>query len=376
MKAMIPGIAGTTLILILAILQVDASGCTTFQLNHEGKVFVGKNYDWMVEDGLIIVNKRGTTKTAMKSTVDNTGLGIPVTWTSKYGSITFTQYGRELGPGGMNEAGLVVESMGLFRNTPNRKYPEPDDRVSIMVQQWRQYQLDNFSSVTEVIESNAYLRIRPKRGPHSHFIISDKAGNCAIIEFLDGKMVLHSNESLPHRILTNNTYDFSLGFLKQNKIPEPDRYQSIKRFIRAANMVGEYTPGVSKEPVDYAFDILKAVSWSVDRDWQGTAYTSNTRWSIVYDQHNLKIFFRTHRNPEIRVIAMKSFDFSCMTSVQVLDITANLSGDVSREFVPYNQKINRELIENAFTKTLFLPKYSVEQLDTLSKYPETFGCEK
>jgi hypothetical protein len=152
-------------------------------------------------------------------------------------------------------------------------------------------------------------------------------------------------------------------------------YQSIERFIRAANMVGDYNPAVSEDPVGYASDILKAVSWSVDRDWQGRPYTSNTRWSIVYDQHNLKIFFRTHRNPEIRVIDMKSFDFSCATPVQLLDITANLSRDVSRDFVPYNQKINRELIENAFTKTLFLPKFSEEQLDTLSKYPDTFACE-
>ena len=38
-----------------------------------------KNYDWMVEDGLVIVNKRGLSKIANKSVVDNTGLGIPAT---------------------------------------------------------------------------------------------------------------------------------------------------------------------------------------------------------------------------------------------------------------------------------------------------------
>ena len=114
------GRAAAIFFLMLAMTPFSTRACTTFQLNHDGQVLVGKNYDWMVEDGLIIVNKRGVAKTAMQSTVDNTGMGIPVKWTSKYGSITFTQYGRELGPGGMNEAGLVVESMGLFRNTPNK----------------------------------------------------------------------------------------------------------------------------------------------------------------------------------------------------------------------------------------------------------------
>jgi len=137
---------GIILCLMILFLETEAKACTTFQLNHVGQVIVGINYDWMVEDGLIIVNKRRVSKTVMKSTVNISGLGTPATWTSKYGSITFVQYGRELGPEGMNEAGLVLESMALFRNTPNRKYPDPDDRASIMLTQWRQYQLDNFSS--------------------------------------------------------------------------------------------------------------------------------------------------------------------------------------------------------------------------------------
>ena len=90
--------------LLLGLVQVDAEACTTFQLRHADQVIVGKNYDWMVEEGLIIVNKRGVSKTAYQSTLDTTAVGTPAAWTSKYGSIVFTQYGRELGPGGMNEA--------------------------------------------------------------------------------------------------------------------------------------------------------------------------------------------------------------------------------------------------------------------------------
>ena len=37
--------------------------------------------------------------------------GTPASWVSKYGSVTFNQYGRELPTGGMNEAGLVVETI-------------------------------------------------------------------------------------------------------------------------------------------------------------------------------------------------------------------------------------------------------------------------
>ena len=357
-------------------MQLDAMACTTFQLKHDDQVLVGKNYDWMVEEGLIIVNKRGLSKTAFISSDDSTTLGTPATWTSKYGSITFAQYGRELSPGGMNEAGLVIESMGLFQNTPNRKYPEPDGRVSILAGQWQQYQLDNFATVKEVIESDALLRIRPQTGIHSHFIVSDKEGSCATIEFLDGKMVCHTNASLPYRTLTNNTYEVSLGYLKNGEIPEPDPFKSIERFTRAAKMVSMYDPENNMSPIDYAFDILKRVSWSMDGNWNGVAFTSTTRWSIVYDQRNMHIYFRTHGNPKIRVIRLASFDFSCQTPVQILDITADLLGDVSAKFVNYTQQDNRNLIEKAFSRTVFFPQYSAAQLDTLANYPETFFCSK
>jgi choloylglycine hydrolase len=189
-------------------------------------------------------------------------------------------------------------------------------------------------------------------------------------------MVCHTNDTLPYRALTNNTYDVSLGYLKKNEIPEPDTYRSIERFSRAAKMVKNYNPEVSTSPIDYAFSILKNVSWSIDRDWNGTPYTSNTRWSIVYDQKNLHIHFRTHGNPKIRVVRLAAFDFSCQTPVQILDVTANLSGDVSGKFDDYTQQLNRDLIQKAFTQTVFFPKYSPEQLDALANYPESFGCSK
>ncbi|MCP4711412.1 MAG: linear amide C-N hydrolase, partial [Planctomycetes bacterium] len=146
--------------LFFGLAQGGGMACTTFQLDHSGQILVGKNYDYMVEDGLIIVNKRGVLKTAMRSIMDNTGVGQPAQWTSKYGSITVNQYGREVPTGGMNEAGLVVESM-MLRSTI---FPPPDSRPSILLNQWMQYQLDNFAGVDEVIASDAQLRIRPRKG--------------------------------------------------------------------------------------------------------------------------------------------------------------------------------------------------------------------
>ena len=123
------------LIVPITIILISGSGfaCTTFSLHQNGQIVFGKNYDWHLGRGLVIVNKRGVSKTAMPGLQDDPGEYAK--WTSKYGSLTFNQYGREMPMGGMNEAGLVVELMSLSET----QYPQPDARHAIKDLQWIQY---------------------------------------------------------------------------------------------------------------------------------------------------------------------------------------------------------------------------------------------
>ncbi len=98
--------------------------------------------------------------------------------------MTFNQHGREIPHGGMNETGLVVQAMMLTET----KYPAPDSRPAISRLQWIQYQLDNFSTVKEIIASDSILRISPGGGSGPHFLCIDREGNYVSIEFLDGKL--------------------------------------------------------------------------------------------------------------------------------------------------------------------------------------------
>mgnify|MGYP002750920396 CR=1 FL=1 len=61
--------------------------CTTFVLKDRDRLVFGRNYDWDVSEALILTNKRDVAKYAY--TTDN-----PARWVSRYGSITFNQYGR------------------------------------------------------------------------------------------------------------------------------------------------------------------------------------------------------------------------------------------------------------------------------------------
>jgi choloylglycine hydrolase len=335
--------------------QVGRS-CTTFFLDHGGEMVFGKSYDWMVDDGFLVVNKRGVQKTAMNQ--ENAA-----TWISKFGSVTFNQYGREQPMGGMNEAGLVVEVMWLDGTV----YPDADSRVSLNELQWVQYQLDNFDTVEEVVGSDSLIRIVPG-GATIHYLVADRNGGCATIEFLEGKMVSHFSEALSSKVLTNSTYEESSTFLGGHKgfggeEPIPPGIGSLERFVRTSSMLSEYDSKTDGATVDYGFDILSSVSqgeWSV--------------WNMVYDVNDRRIHLRTLVSEKIRYVDLDSLDFSCATPVEILDLNANLQGSVHQHLVPYTREANRDLVGRVFEETPFLRGFPDEVLDAIADYPDRTVC--
>ena len=157
----------TALVVYSFLAALSSFACTTFCINKNGHIVFGRNYDWMTGAGIVFTNQKGLYKISSE-----TGDGKTIDWISKYGSITFNQYGKEFPTGGMNEKGLVVEIMWLNET----EYPGADNRASVNVLQWVQYQLDNASTIEEVIASNAKLRITGKGTP-LHYLVADAAGS-------------------------------------------------------------------------------------------------------------------------------------------------------------------------------------------------------
>jgi choloylglycine hydrolase len=187
-----------SILTLLCALINPSPACTTFCLKNRGEVLSGGNYDWMISDGLVFVNKRGVMKQATVEESDH-----QARWVSKYGSVTFNQYGRENPMGGMNEAGLVVEVMWLAET----EYPKEDARPTVGSQEWVQYQLDTSATVREAISNARWVRLTSV--VKIHYLVSDRAGNAATFEFLNGRLVIHTGARLAVSTLTNDTYEKS-----------------------------------------------------------------------------------------------------------------------------------------------------------------------
>ncbi len=360
--------AGVLLIAIALVTPATSPACTSFALGAGGSPVVGANFDWTVSDGLIVVNKKGFQKTAMSDPAKKLN---PVSWTSQYGSVSFNMYGIDWPWAGMNEAGLVITSMALEET----RYPVPDERPSIHLGQWIQYQLDNFSTVYEVMANAEKIRIRPRvRGFGIHYLACDPLGNCAVVEFIDGRLVTYTQEALPIAALANDPYARSLdnlsnfiGFGGQKEIPDDNT--SYCRFARTAAMLKRHEGDDKETAVHSAFDILEQASYK-------SHPRTETQWSMVFDVAAKSILFKTHLNPVIRRIDMTALDYACPELPETLDIHTPFVSINKNDLWKYNPEMNRRRFHSVIAENPMNRKTHQKRLERISHYPESFVCQE
>jgi penicillin V acylase-like amidase (Ntn superfamily) len=310
------------LVAILTLVTATAAdACTTFC----SRGLFGRNYDFEIGYGLVMTNKRGVTRSAQTEN--------GARWTSRFGSLTFNQFGRDNPTGGMNEKGLVVELMWL----DGTRYPAADARPQVGTLEWIQYQLDTASTVSEVIAGAKKVRIG-QRGVPLHFLVADASGDAAAIEFLDGELIVHRGVSA----LANDPYEQSLAAMKRG---------GNDRFARAAKGVANATT------VDAAFALLDDVQ------------QSHTQWSIVYDLRNRAVHWRTAVNRKPRSVKLSTFDFSCATPVRVSDIDAN-------DFRDYTRALNAALVRKSTRATSFTRDTPDAEIEEAARWPERASCAR
>ena len=142
------------LIYFLILGNQYSNACSSIVLKNQHSIFLAKNFDWTYGNGYLLKNIRGVQKRAFI-----TGTGNAANWTSKYGSVTFTQNGKEMPYGGMNEKGLAIEMLWLEYT----EYYINEITPYLNELEWIQYQLDNYASIDEVIQNiNPFAHLKGK----------------------------------------------------------------------------------------------------------------------------------------------------------------------------------------------------------------------
>lgn len=313
-------------------LTSAASSALVFDKNKPATIAM--NMDWKYREGALVIHPR---EQLMVSSVDSHKYH-PLIWKNRYGSVVF-HGGSRFNPGpaisGMNEKGMTASV--LMHEAPG--YSSNEESPTLNTSEWVRYVLDNFESVQDVINESAHYQLLPSVHrnvmQNYHLIISDAQGQTAVLEYINGQLVIHNQEQLKPAILTNSDYDSSLALLNDyhdfggtKALPGGD--DSHSRFIRAASYMKKL-PGfiANEERLAYAFNGLGLVA-------QAPGTPLPTQMSAVFDITSKTIYFRSINEAAPRSIALNDINFDEFYEPLSLNPFQHLSGNVVAHFKSMN----------------------------------------
>jgi penicillin V acylase-like amidase (Ntn superfamily) len=321
-------------------MRVSEACTRVVYLGPDGKVITARSMDWKVDVGTNIwILPRGMARTGEAGPTS-------VHWTSKYGSVIATGYDVAT-TDGMNEQGLVANVLWLVES----QYPKPDpSRPMLAVSIWAQYVLDNFATVTEAVDAlqkEPFLVVTANvpgedRLATLHLSLSDATGDSAIIEYIDGKQVIH--HSRDYQVMTNSpTFEKQLALDEYWKdiggtVMLPGTNRAADRFARASFYINAIPKDESPDiTVASVFSVIRNVSVPYGITTPGQPNISSTRWRTVSDQKRKIYFFESALTPNTFWVDFKDVDFSVESGkVMKLDLGPNQShvhaGNVAKEF--------------------------------------------
>ena len=352
-------------IISMAVMPV-AEACS--RLVYQGNLLDGpitaRSMDWLNQpDAKLWVFPKGMRR-------DGGAGQNSITWTSKYGSIITSSYDIAT-IDGINNEGLVANLLFLV----DTDYGEigPGDKT-LSIGGWGQYVLDNYATVKEAVtalEQEPFhivtatigdlntLRPGSIAGPVAenetfakqkfslHMALSDTGGDSAIIEYIDGKPLIHhgrefnvltNDPSFDEQLALNSYWDkISDSFLPGTNKPE-DRFVRAGYYLKKMNSKFNQFISTSKRnrrnDLAAAMGVIRNVSDPLGLD---SFAISTTQWRTLADQKkdDLAYFFEYTKNPSLVWLKMNNQKLKKGAPVKVLKnddiISGELAGEVSKE---------------------------------------------
>jgi choloylglycine hydrolase len=330
-------------LLILGVLAVSTTGHPCSRVlwdSGNGHVLVGRTQDWTEKaNSAFRVYPRGIQRTG--AVAEN-----PHKWVSKYGSVALSAY--EMGTHeGVNEKGLSGHALYL---AVEAAFGERDPkREAIGIMQWVQYYLDNFATVAEAVEAQKSIefQIEPLILPNGfptlvHISLSDRSGDSAVIEYIDGKAQIYHDKRFT--VMTNEpTYDKQIENLKKYRAfggdqPLPGERTPTDRFVRAAYYAnGLPRPANQGEGAAFMFSVIRNVSVPFGSPDPEKPNIASTIFRTVQDLTGGRYYFESTYAPNVVWIDLAKLDFSegkTELGLQVEKEIFSLNGEVTDQLKP------------------------------------------
>ena len=232
---------------------MNPDACTSFAaLSDEDNAVFGRNFDWQHRSSLLLFTDPPDGYASV-SMVDLYYLGLEgmqeIPWKKRF-NLLGTPYAIM---DGMNEWGVAVSQNAV----PFKKLPYDPNKPTLISNQIMRAVLDHAGDVNEAIT------LIQKYNPNfpvvcGHLHIADVSGDSAVVEYIDGKVVIVRNDE-PWQVSTN----FLLS-----EAPAAPATSGCWRYDMAREHLGKAEGHLSQ---DEAMNLLEGVK------------LSHTVWSVVYN---------------------------------------------------------------------------------------------
>lgn len=336
-------LAGTVVSAAIAASATVGEACTRVLWNDNGYApMVGRTMDWPEStEPVLTVFPRGMQRDGGKLGEEVVVSENPARWTSKYGSLVTTVYGMGAADG-INEAGLAGHL--LYLNATDFG-PRDPAKPGLHAGLWVQYLLDNAATVEEALDlfGDVQIVMAEARGHKAtvHVAIEDASGDSAIIEFIEGKPVIHHGRQ--YTVMTNDpAYEKQLALLAAqdfskpaSDMPLPGNVNPVDRFQRAS-----YYRALLPEPKDERqaaagiLAIARNVSVPFGAPYKGFGIY-NTEYRTAANLKDRRYYFELTTSPNVIWVDLSVMNLEAGQPVRMLNPdNISLSGDVIGSFRP------------------------------------------
>ena len=299
-------------------------------------VFTGRSMDWPEStEPLIAAFPAGRDRDGIRPAglIEDPN---PMRWTSRYASLVTTIYGVGT-VDGLNEKGLAGHALYLGSTDFGPRDPA---LPGIQATLWLQYLLDQAATVGEAVELAAGVQpLMVAAHGHDatlHFALEDAGGDSAVIEFAQGRPVIHHGRQFT--LMTNDpSYDEQLELLSEHdfshpskEMPLPGNVNAVDRFQRAAYFSALLPePASERQAVASVMAIMRNVSVPFGAPY-GHFGVYNTEYRTVVDLTNRQYFFELSTSPTVIWVDMDRLNLSAATGPLAVDpYDESLIGDVT-----------------------------------------------
>ena len=269
----------------------------------------------------------------------------PIKWKSKYGSVITSFYDIAT-VDGMNEKGLAGNALYLAETDYGDA--AKSGKPTIKIGAWLQFYLDNYATVKEVVDAEAdpiFTVVAPTlpngREATAHISLSDSTGDSAILEYLDGKLVIHHGPE--YKVMTNSpAYDQQLALntyweqIGGNRFL-PGTINAADRFARLSyNLKSSPKFKDPKLAVASVFSQIRGISVPLGMEDPNHPNISMTLWRTVADHEKKVFYFDSAIMPAVFWVDLNKINLKngAETKKIAIEPETELAGEVSAKFTP------------------------------------------